>query len=232
MTVRAPLPAGAPGPWNLVFDGGFGGTRLDTSKWSTGWFGRGITRPLASSDPYCFAPRQVSVGRGALRLSVAARQATCGGTTRPFVAGIITTDGKFSYTYGFAEIRAKIAVNSAGQAYDWPVFWTNGQNWPTDGEDDIVEGIGGDLCWHFHSPVGAPGGCQQTPVTPGWHTYGADWEPGSVTYYYDGQVVGTITTGITGAPMYLILSFGVSSGNGGPVGAATFRIASVRVWQH
>ena len=51
-----------------------------------------------------------------------------------------------------------------------------------------------------------------------------------MTYYYDGQDVGSITTGITNAPMYIILS------NGAPVGASNIQADSmqvqyVRVWQ-
>jgi len=231
-TGGTPMPLGVPGSWKLIFADNFSReTSLDTSKWSTGWYGSGITAPIEPSDLNCFDARRVSVGRGALHLSLAATPEACAGKTRPFAGAIITTRGKFSYAYGFAEIRAKVAVNPAGLVYDWPVFWTVGQNWPTGGEDDIIEGIDGYLCWHFHSPAGGPGGCNEVPVKPGWHTYGSDWQPGSVTYYYDGRVVGTITTGITGAPMYMILNIGVGQ-YGDPIRPATFRVAFVRVWQH
>ena len=55
-----------------------------------------------------------------------------------------------------------------------------------------MEGLSGVICWHFHDPLGGPGGCD-TAITPGWHTFASDWQPGSVTYYYDGQDVGSIT---------------------------------------
>jgi beta-glucanase (GH16 family) len=112
---------------------------------------------------------------------------------------------------------------------DWPAFWTDGQYWPRDGEQDILEGLDGVACWHFHNASGAPGSCAYGKTfTGGWHIFGADWEPGSVTYYYDGKRVGRITSGITGAPMYLIL--GLAPGN--PVVApATARVDYVRVWQ-
>ena len=227
-----PEPIGDRGSWHLIFDDEFNGSRLDTSHWSTGWFGSGVTWPVNPNAPECFDPRRVSVGGGSLNVSVAVKPETCEGKTRPYAAGIVTTNGKFSYRYGYAEIRAKIAVSAAGVVYDWPAFWTDGQNWPADGEDDIVEGLGGRLCWHFHSAAGVPGTCKQTPVKPGWHTFGADWEPGSVTYYYNGRRVGRITRGITAAPMYLILGIGADAQYGGPTRAATFRVAYVRVWQH
>jgi beta-glucanase (GH16 family) len=228
----APVPIGDPGSWHVVFDDEFNGSSLDTKKWSKGWFGTGVTQPLQPTSPACFDPRRVKVRNGSLNLSVSIKPETCGGKTRPYSAGIVTTDGKFSYTYGFAEIRAKLAVSPTGVVYDWPDFWSDGQNWPTDGEDDVVEGLGGQLCWHFHSSAGSPGTCLSTPLKPGWHTFGADWEPAGVTYYYDGTVVGTITAGITSAPMYLIISFVADPEYSGPIRAASFRVAYVRVWQH
>jgi beta-glucanase (GH16 family) len=227
-----PAPIGAPGSWHLVFDDEFNGSSLDTKNWSKGWFGAGVTQPLEPSAPACFDPRRVKVSHGSLNISVSIKPETCGGTRRPLSAGIVTTDGKFSYTYGFIEIRAKIAMSPDGVVYDWPAFWTDGQEWPQNGEDDVVEGLGGQLCWHFHSTAGAPGACLPTPLEPGWHTFGADWEPGSVTYYYDGTVVGTITTGVTTAPMYVIVDLGADPKYGGPDRAATFRVSYVRVWQH
>ena len=227
-----PPPNGDPGNWKLIFHDGFNGTRLDPAHWTTGWFGSGVTWPVAPNAPECFDPRRVSVGGGSLNVSVAVQPEVCEGETRPYSAGIVTSNGKFSYRYGFAQIRARVVVSAAGVVYDWPDFWTDGQHWPADGEDDIVEGLHGQLCWHFHSPLGARGNCDTTPVTPGWHTFGSDWEPGSVTYYYDGVRVGRIHHGVTSAPMYLILGLGADPQYGGPSRAATFRVDYVRVWQH
>jgi beta-glucanase (GH16 family) len=127
-------------------------------------------------------------------------------------------------------VWARIYLPGSGSTIDnWPAWWTDGQNWPQDGEMDVLEGLGGQACYHFHSPAGAPGGCAAGNFT-GWHTYGAKWESGSVIYYYDGKAVGTITTGITAAPMYLILNDAVSRTAGGPSRPSTMRIAYVRVW--
>lgn len=92
----------------------------------------------------------------------------------------------------------------------------------------MVEVLDGSVAAHFHSPLGAPGF-----VVPGswagWHTFGSVWEPGKVTYYYDGRAVGTITKGITSAPMYLILN--LSAAPGDAVVPAVMRVDYVRVWQ-
>ena len=59
--------------------------------------------------------------------------------------------------------------------------------------------------------------------------YRALREPGIVTYYYDGADIGSVTSGITSAPMFLILSYA----SGDPYQApAAMRVDYMRVWQH
>jgi hypothetical protein len=225
-------PIGDPGSWHPIFDDEFNATTLDTSKWSTGWFGSGITPGVNSSEIDCYDPNQVVETSGELDLNLIAKPETCNGTTQPYASGIVTTNGKFSYTYGFYEARVWLPGTGTTIA-DWPAVWADGQSWPTDGELDTFEGLGGTACYHFHNTGGGPGGCAATANTyaGGWHTFGADWEPGSVTYYYDGQNVGNITTGITADPMYLILNLATSATS--PMqGPATMHIDYVRVYQH
>ena len=95
-----------------------------------------------------------------------------------------------------------------------------------------MEGLSGNACWHFHYPNGRPGSCAPGNYAGGWHAFGADWQPGVITYYYDGLPVGTISSGVTSAPMYVILSLAADHTYGGPVGPSTMRIDYVRVWQH
>jgi beta-glucanase (GH16 family) len=222
---------GVAGPWNLVFDSEFNGSKLPTWKWSTGWFGSGITTGVSSSEQECYDPSQVSVANGSLNFSAVARSEVCGGATRPYASGMVTTDGKFSFTYGYME--ARIWLPAAGSIADWPAFWADGQNWPTTGEIDTVEGIGGKACAHFHNSAGGPGACATGNYASGWHTFAADWEPGSVTFDYDGTQIWKDTSGITSAPMYLILDLALSSAITSPDTApAAMRVDYVRVWQH
>jgi beta-glucanase (GH16 family) len=188
------------------------------------------------SEGVCYSPGNVTFfGGGGVHLLLTATQSTCGGRTKPYTGAAITTNpydgrnsGGFEFTYGFVE--AKVYLAGAGDRIaNWPAVWTSGQNWPEDGENDIVEGLSGQACFHFHSPAGGPGGCDPR-ITPGWHTFGSDWEPGSVTYYYDGVDVGTITTGITDAPHYLAIAIG--PGDADLTKPADLQVAYVRVWQH
>ncbi|GAA2487788.1 hypothetical protein GCM10010276_27860 [Streptomyces longisporus] len=230
-TVAAPL--GIPGTWRNVFSDEFDGTNLDGSKWNPNWLGCSgcVTPPVNSSEEAAYSPSQVSVSGGYLHLKAIQQSTTVNGKTHPYVSGLVESNGKAQFTYGAFEARIYTPA-SGTQIANWPAFWTDGQNWPTDGEMDVMEGLSGSACYHFHSPAGGPGGCAPGSYT-GWHTYGAEWKPGAVTYYYDGKQVGQITSGITSAPMYLILNNAVSSTYGGPTQVpADMMVDYVRVWQH
>ena len=228
---RAPAPAGVPGSWSLRFNDQFAGSRLNAKHWSKGWFGSGITSGPNSLEQDCYDPRQVSVAHGQLTITAIAQRETCA-RSQPYTSGLITTDGKYSFTYGV--LAARVWAPGRGSSIaDWPAFWADGQQWPKDGEIDVLEGSHGSACWHFHYPRGAPGGCTTVDgAAAGWHTYAADWEPRAITYYYDGRRVGRVTTGVTSKPMYLIVNLAVSSTESPPaIAPATLRVAWVRVWQ-
>jgi beta-glucanase (GH16 family) len=145
---------------------------------------------------------------------------------------MINTDGKFHFTYGFMQAQIWLP-GRGGQIVNWPAFWADGQNWPKTGEIDVLEGLGGQACWHFINPAAARGNCVTGTFYNGWHTFGADWEPRSITYYYDGRVVGRISSGVTHAPMYLILNNATTHLYQIPLQVpAVMRVAYVRVWQH
>ena len=248
-TAAGPIvPTGVPGTWNLIFDDEFNGAGLNTADWSTGWFGSGITRGVSSNEPECYDPSHVAEANGELDLNFSQESESCNGVSQPYTSGMITTNGKFSFTYGLIEFRAWLPSTSNGQVADWPGLWTDGQDWPTDGEIDVAEGLGGSVCAHFHGPTdngagyGAGGitGCPPGTYTGGWHTFAADWEPGIVTWYYDGHDIGCIsTTGsacaavnttITSSPMYIIMGLGSSSN--AETAPVSLRVDYVRVWQH
>jgi beta-glucanase (GH16 family)/transcriptional regulator with XRE-family HTH domain len=234
-------PVGIPGAWNVALDSEFSGTSLDTSIWRPGWFGSGTTGPVdRTHEAACYSPNNVTFpGDGSVHLKVTGSPSSCNGVTEPYTGSLISSNphdgrasGGFEYTYGALEARVYIPAASGNQVANWPAVWTDGQSWPTTGEDDLMEGLsGGQACFHFHSTAGGPGTCVAGAYT-GWHTFASDWEPGSVTYYYDGVKVGQITTGITASPMYIVLDNTVASANPALSKAADLQVAYVRVWQH
>jgi beta-glucanase (GH16 family) len=177
----------------------------------------------------------VSVTNGYLNLEASGAAGASGG-----IISSDPDDGQpghtgYQYTYGFVEARIYLPA-SGTEVANWPAFWAVGQNWPVDGEMDVMEGLGGSACYHFHygtspSDKNGPGNCVSGNYT-GWHTFGANWQPGVVTYYYDGVDVGQITTGITTEPMFLILENSTGTYGLLPVTTPSDMLVSyVRVWQ-
>ncbi len=229
------LGAGPGGNGRLLFDDEFNGPGLDLSKWRPNWLGasdRAITKPVNGAESSCYDPAQVGVGGGFLHLTAVRRRCRASdGATYRYASGLVETFGKFSFTYG--HIEAGICVPGSGAIDDWPAFWADGTGtWPATGELDVMEGLAGRAAGHFHSRAGGPGVAAVSRVGgAGCHVYAADWEPGSVTYEYDGTTIGTIRRGITSSPMFLILNLGVGGYGGRIRTPATMLVDYVRVWR-
>ena len=98
---------------------------------------------------------------------------------------------------------------------------------------EVLGGCGPGIGYHFHSTAGRLRRLRVAcPSAPDWHTFGANWQAGVVTYYYDGVQVGQIARGITGKPMYLILNNSIDTTYGGPTSVPSdLQVDYVRVWQ-
>lgn len=238
-TAGASVPVGILGRWNLILDDEFNGPSLNPAIWQAGWYGSGTTDPVNSLEDDCYSSNNVTFsGDGTVHLKVTATPSTCDGTTKPYTGALLSTNpydgrasGGFQYRYGALEARVYIPA-SGSKVANWPAVWTVGQSpWPANGEADVMEGLGGRACFHFHSTSGAPGKCVAGGYT-GWHTFASDWEPGSVTYYYDGVKVGQIKSGITSSPMFVCVDNTVSSSSLGLAKPADMQVDDLRVWQH
>jgi hypothetical protein len=159
----------------------------------------------------------------------------------PYTSGAIVSYPSFDATYGFFETRAKLP---AGEGL-WPAFWLLDENlqWPP--EIDIFEFIGGqytklEMHTHDSNSAYAFGATTTVPdVSLAFHVYGLDWEPDTITWYFDGvQQAQTATAPDLDQPMYILLNLAVG-GTGswpGPTNASTpfpadMQIDYVRVWQ-
>jgi hypothetical protein len=236
----------------MIFNEEFSKAGLNTSLWTPGWQHGGISGPVSGQ---CMSSSNVSQpGNGYLYLELKPQANTCEwGGERASVAdtgalvesnpgdGVPGHTG-FSYSYGFVEWRAYVpgiapegwGCPKGGCVPDWPALWSLPESHET--EIDTMEGLGhlGQACYHFHPPFGSagPGGCASGSYA-GWHTYGVNWEPGVVTYYYDGSEVGKITSSkINSTPQYLVMNM-VPPTDGQPLQAPdTMVIDYVRVWQY
>lgn len=225
-------PDGPGGTWNLTFDANFNGSSLNASDWKT-CYDWDCTN-AGNNELEWYTANNVTVSGGQLHLTVV-KQPDNG---KPYTSGMVQSNGKYTFTYGFAEIRAKLP---AGKGL-WPAFWmlpTN-KTWPP--EIDIMEFWGDHpntvLMNEFIKVNGAP---TQYPTfytgpnfTAGYHTFGVDWEPHKITWYVDGVVRKVENVSIT-TPMYLLANLAVSGSdppNQKTAFPSAYDIKYIRVWQH
>jgi len=148
----------------------------------------------------------------------------------PYTSGVITTNHSFSQLYGYFEMRAELPTG-AGM---WPAFWLLPQEhvWPP--ELDVLEafgetttnGDGGAYSLHqglLTSGTGSQGGWSGTGsanLYSQYNTFGVDWEPDAVTFYFNGSAYARMATPSDfHQPMYMLANLAVG-GNwaGAPVG--------------
>lgn len=240
--------------WTLDFSDEFDGTSLNAEKWDSTWLTgeSGYSPPMNEFMNNCFHSGRVAVANGALRLTASSNTNTScrkkDGSVAPYAGGVITsyrgsgdpTSKGYVTSYGYFEARVNLPMRNGG-IVNFPAWWTNGAglNWPAEGEIDVMEELGtGKPCWHYHyqDAVGShqgPGGCIGTlgglsVDWSGWHTYAARWEPGKLTFYYDGRQVATWTSGVVTNPHFLILNYSL---DGTAYPDTTMEVDYVRVFK-
>jgi beta-glucanase (GH16 family) len=221
----------APPPWQLVWSDEFDGTTLDATKWT---IDTGSSFGTQQQDYDTARPENVSVAGGLLTLT--ARSEAYQGAS--YTSGRIESSGRFSQAYGRFEASIQIPQ---GQGM-WPAFWLLGDDfaqvgWPQCGEIDIMENRGSDpttVVGSLHGPGGdnytagdtLPAG---SSFAGGFHQFAAEWEPGVVRWYVDGQLFETQSADtfprsqpwVFDHPFFVILDLAVGGQFGGNVGAST-----------
>ena len=198
-----------------------------------------------------------SVSQGVLSITAspmsAAAQATLPpGIHRTYLSGALNTY-PYGQTYGYFEITAEIPSGTGL----WPAFWllAVNDNWPP--EIDAPEALGNDPTtayfslhttdkgWAATQPDSYNGNTTTNAIhtgingSLGFHRYGVDWGPQTITFYIDGIAIAQRTTpGDMHQPFYLTanLAVGGSGSWPGPPNAqtvfpATLRIMAIKVWQ-
>lgn len=216
-------PVGISGNWTIKFQDEFDGTTLDLNKWSNCWF----PPTCGTMNNVSTSSSNVTVGGGNLTLNLSS----------PTVGALISSNPSgganpgFAFQYGVAEARIYFPGDGTN-CYNWPAWWSNGQNWPQNGENDIAEVLGGSMTVNYHSASGSHNqGSVPGYWCGGYHTYSINRQPDRSDVYFDGVKVKSYATDDAGALQYLILNIGKSStytmiGVNGQV-----KVDYVRVWQ-
>lgn len=170
-------------------------------------------------------PKNVSVSGGNLALNLSSPQSGA-------LVNTNRVDCKIpGYRFGtghYAEARINFPGNGQ-RLYNWSGWWTNGDNWPGNGETDIAETLLEKLMSVYHSAT-----VEFNPqIIPGewankFHTYAVLREAGFNAIYYDNVLVAKYPTADAGAPHYLVLNIG--AGYLTKPGTQT-KVSWVRVWK-
>lgn len=249
-----PGPASGGTNWRPVFTDEFNTTTLDRSNWTRCyWWDDGGCTNLGNRNDQWYTPGNISISNGVLALT-AREQPVRGinGRVFPYTSGIVTTgryygerpgSDRFSLTYGYIEVRARIP---SGQGL-WPAIWLLPSTHRSLPEIDVMEVLGhrpNVLEMHFHY-LGDSGQRRTAnrritvdDLSLGWHVYGLEWSPSAIIWYLDGVERWRFTDGaaIPREPMYLLINLAVGGTWPGAPNEATrfpaqFLIDYVRIWQ-
>ena len=238
-----PMPVGGPGGvWNLKFHDEFTDMSLDTTKWNT-CYPEGCAH-FGNNELQCYRPENVLPTFDTLRLQARISTVLCSNNaTYYYTSGMITTYGKFSFTYGYVEARTR---GTAGQGF-WPALWAipADRSWPP--EIDILEILGQEpsrvyFTYHWGTPANRQQSGDSWPgpdFSADWHTFGFYWGPDAMRWYVDGierRPAFTQTAALASQPMYFIANLAVGGDwpgapNGSTVFPNYFDLDYVRIWQ-
>jgi beta-glucanase (GH16 family) len=237
-TIDAPVP----GNWQLIFRDEFSENFLNPVWHPAQYWNHDLT-VVGNGELQAYDPSGVSLSGGQLHLT--AREDDARGV--PYTSGLVMTGGekfipaspRFSFLYGYVEVRARIPAG-AGL---WPAVWMMPASYHDDaGELDVVEFLGDAP---NHAQFTAHRGRRQD--SHGWdgpdlsqdfHTYGIEWQADHVAWFVDGveRARTDRPNVIVDEAMYPILNLAVGGDFAGPPDAstpfpATMEVDYVRVWQ-
>ncbi|HZG62907.1 MAG TPA: glycoside hydrolase family 16 protein [Rubrobacteraceae bacterium] len=246
--------------WTMTFHDEFKGTTLDTTKWVTCY------PDMDPRDKGCihgdelqrYLPENVIVSDGTVKLRAQKENYVApDGEKYKYTSGMITTGkdkwdtttpAKFTYQYGYMEMRAKVPHGQGLWSAFWTLPWVKSDPglWPP--EIDVVEILGHNTAeaymtyhWRGHAAEPESNGEKWTgpDLSQDFHTYGALWEPSAIRWFIYGREVRAAFTddsNIASFPQYLLANLAVGgSWPGAPEATTPFpsdlEIDHIRVWQ-
>jgi len=248
----APGNGHVPAGYNLVFAEEFNRNSIDTSKWNTRYRWGPDWIINNEQQYYVDINNQPNFGRNPFsfnggKLTIKATR-TPGGlrgkaNNQRYISGAMTTHRKFTMTYGYVEMRAKLPKGKGL----WPALWLlHNESGGKRPEIDIVEMLGDNTrvvyqTYHYY----INGNLRSTPsfraggrdYSNAYHTFGMKWERGKITWYVDGQKTNEFSSGnVSNEPMYLLVNLALGgSWAGSPDGStrfpANYQIDYIRAYQ-
>jgi hypothetical protein len=228
---NAPASLGA--PTNLVLADDFNTGSLNTTLWSPSWYGN-----TEQQNQTTMSASNVAVGASGLELTDAANNTGGIVSSNPHDSQPGHTGFQIAPSAGkpvYVEYQATLPAAANGSVANWPALWLVGQSpWPENGEIDVMEGLGGSEAYHIHfgsgNGSGADGPGAPAMSSPGTHTFGVLWTTTSITFVYDGKVVGTENESLD-SPMFIIMENSIGDFGGPTTLPATETVRYVKVWQ-
>jgi beta-glucanase (GH16 family) len=208
--------------FHLTFDDEFNSfvSSPDGSKgWMTSWPYGGINDRAfpGNGDNSYYSDSSVGVNpfkdsNGILDLTATVAPKGSNPDNLPYNTGVMTTYKSESQLYGYFEIRAELPT---GQGL-WPSFYMQPDD--NSAELDIFEVLGiSPTTLHatvtdWLTKASTTSSLTIPNSSTGFHTYGVDWEPTTVTFYMDGNVIFQAATPASmHEPMYMIVGMGVGA---------------------
>nr|MBX2824836.1 family 16 glycosylhydrolase [Gammaproteobacteria bacterium] len=242
-----------------VFEDDFNGTSLDRNKWKTAlpwgpdetingeeqYFVNIFGSNPPAYDPFVFTGETLQITAINTPSELLAEA-----NNKAYLSGVLTSADNFEMTYGYVEMRAKVAGGNGLLS----TFFLFNQNFERNKpEIDILEYIGSRSdkayqTYHYYDSNRARYGSGEKHSSPtmetntnvnlaaDFHTYSVLWEPGLAVWYIDGQEVRRIAgPRISDEPMNIITqlvagSVWIGSPDSGSI-PAILEIDYIRAWQ-
>ncbi|MBF9234419.1 family 16 glycosylhydrolase [Microvirga alba] len=237
-----------PPGWRLAFEDSFSSLQLrhaGSGVWDAQYPWGGRTNPSNGELQYYVDPRPGADTEEVRQLNpfsiesaslvIRARPfARTSSTGMRYASGLLSSARSFSFTYGYAEIRARVPQ---GRGL-WSAFWLapTDQSWPP--EIDIMEVLGHDTRANFvtaHTRRFLRASMSQfripTPdLSAAFHTYAVKWTAEELVWYFDGRSVTRMPTpSDMHRPMYMIVNLAVGGSWPGVPDSSTRFPADLRV---
>jgi beta-glucanase (GH16 family) len=187
----------------LIFNDEFSGSQLDATYWETQYRWGRTNEP----ELQYYSADALKVSDGILRIVANRHQMD----DMEYTSAMIASYDKFTFTYGYLEMRARIP---SGQGL-WPAFWLHLNNDDKSGEIDVFEFLGHEpniIHMSYHYPKLSEYWFNGPDFSQDYHLYAIDWQPDGIVWYVDGIERARATVDIPGEPMYIIVNLAI----GGP----------------